>query len=79
MATVTFQEITLAADNGDDQAVLVLRDGRLAAVLSRLGEMHDRERGYWYVEALFGGSPFRVKHTFATPDSFATWLEGASH
>lgn len=74
MAT-SFQEITLDTGDADDRAILVLRDGRLAAVLSHLSAMHDEMAGMWFVEALFGPPPPKPRHTFANPDEFAAWLE----
>ena len=72
--TFSFQEIVLDTRAVDDTAVLVLRDGRLAAVLARLGAMHEENEGQWFVEALFGASPASMKHVFADPDEFAAWL-----
>jgi hypothetical protein len=45
MMTALFQEITLDTGDADDRAVLVLRDGRLTAVLSHLSSMHDEMAG----------------------------------
>jgi hypothetical protein len=53
MMTASFQDIKLDTGDGDDQAVLVLRNGRLIAVLSHLGAMHNHMAGKWFVEARF--------------------------
>jgi hypothetical protein len=74
----SFQEITLDTWNDDDRAVLVLRDGRLTAVLSRLSAMHDELAGMWFVETLFGTPPAKPQHIFAHPDEFIAWLEAGS-
>lgn len=71
----SFQEIVLDTGDADDRAVLVLREGRLTAVLSQLGAIHEEIAGTWFVEAMFGVSPFKPKHTFARPDDFVAWLE----
>jgi hypothetical protein len=71
----SFQEITLDTRGADDQAILVLRDGRLVAVLSYLSEIHDEMAGMWFVEAMFGTSPHKPRHTFTSPGEFAAWLE----
>lgn len=72
-----FQEVRLHAGAGhmDEQAVLVLRGGRLTAVLSHLSAMHGDLAGLWFVEAMFGISSSRSRHTFASPDEFVLWLE----
>jgi hypothetical protein len=75
MMAASFQEITLDTGDGDDRAVLVLRDGRLTAVLSRLGAMHDEMAGLWFVEAVFGTPPTDLRHTFGDPGDFVAWLE----
>lgn len=74
MAT-SFQEITLDSGGADERAVLVLRDGRLTAVLSHLSAMHDEMAGMWFVETMFGAPPPKPRHTFADPADFAAWLE----
>lgn len=71
----SFQEIMLDTGDADDRAILVLRDGRLAAVLSHLSGMHDAMAGMWFVEALFGAPPPKPRHIFADPDEFVMWLE----
>jgi hypothetical protein len=49
----TFKPITLDANHGDEEAVLVMRSDRLVAVASRLGPHHDDASGNWFVEAVF--------------------------
>jgi hypothetical protein len=73
---VSFQDITLDTDDGDDRAVLVMRDGRVAAVLSRLSEIHAEMAGQWFVEALFAPAPDTQRHVFTDPAAFAAWLVG---
>ena len=51
--TITFEPAQLDSAFGDSEAVLALRDGRLFAVLSRLGDLHGTLLGHWYVEAIF--------------------------
>lgn len=75
MMAASFQDITLDTGDGDARAVLVLRDGRLIAVLSHLGAMHDEMAGKWFVEALFGNPPFKARHMFDDPQEFVAWLE----
>jgi hypothetical protein len=71
----SFQEVTLDTGGADDQAVLVMRDGRLVAVLSHLSDIHDELAGMWFVETLFGNLPHKPRHTFTSPNEFAAWLD----
>lgn len=75
--TVTWQPITLDTDGVDDEAVLVLRNGRLAAILTCLGDIHGDAAGQWFVEMIFGSSPSvgRTNHIFATPAEFASLID----
>ena len=50
---ITFQPITLDSETDDRDAVLMLRDGRLVAVLTCLSDMHGVLAGRWFVEAAF--------------------------
>ena len=75
MMAASFQEVTLDTGDDDDRAVLVLRDGRLTAVLTHLSAMHDELAGMWFVETLFGKRPPKPQHIFAHPDEFIAWLE----
>jgi hypothetical protein len=75
MMAASFQEIRLDTSSTDNRAVLVLRDGRLAAVLSHLSAMHDEMAGLWFVEAFCGAAPPKPRHMFETPDEFVVWLE----
>lgn len=72
--SVSFEAITLDTGDDDDRAVLVLRDGRLTAVLSRLSAMHEELAGQWFVEAMFGPTLNAQQHVFADPDEFVSWL-----
>jgi len=74
MMNTSFQEIMLNTDD-TERAVLVLSDGRLMAVLSHLGAMHEDMAGMWYVEARFGDSVPQSRHIFADPQEFVEWLD----
>jgi hypothetical protein len=74
-----FRAVQLDADHGDQDAVLVLRDGRLTAVLCRLGPMHDALAGRWFVEAMFAHHPLLNGRTFAAPQDFAASLAPISN
>ena len=74
MMAFTFEDITLDTGGTDERAILVLRDGRVTAILSRLSEMHEELAGHWFVETMFGASPSVHQHVFADPEAFVAWL-----
>ena len=61
---LSFQPIELSTQGPDKDGMLVLRDGRLIAVLSRLSEIHGALAGRWYVEAAFRRLPTAPEETF---------------
>lgn len=75
---VVFQPIRIATTNADDQARLVLVDGRLAGVLTLLQEeIHSVEhRGRWFLEAAFGAVAEKADElVFATLDDAFSWFQ----
>jgi hypothetical protein len=73
----SFQDITLDTNGTDDQAVLVLREGRVTAVLSHLGEIYGDMAGMWFLETMFATPPSLPRHMFADPEAFVAWLDEA--
>ena len=72
---LTFQPITLDTEAPDRDATLVLRDGRLLAVLCCLSDIHQ-EAGQWFLEVAF--TELRPSPTtWATLAAFEQWLEEA--
>ena len=70
---LTFQPITLDTDAPDRDATLVLRDGRLLAVLCCLSDIHE-EAGHWFLEVAFADlRPAPV--TWETLEAFEAWLQ----
>jgi len=72
---ITFEPIRLDAPYGDSDAVLALRQGRLFAVLSRLGDLHGTLKGQWYVEAVFTFDVEGVGAVFPDLDAFETHVQ----
>jgi hypothetical protein len=70
----SYQDITLDTAGTNDQAVLVLSEGRLTGVLSHLGPLHNEMAGMWFLETMFGTPPPMPRHMFADPDEFIAWL-----
>jgi hypothetical protein len=60
----SFEPVRLDAANGDDEALLLFRDGRLLAVISHLGEGHGAVAGQWFVETVFSTDTFPLHATF---------------
>jgi len=52
---IEFTPVTLDSGPEDNEAVLLFRDGRLLAVLTCLGEIHEEMQGSWFVETTFNG------------------------
>ncbi|HEV7255374.1 MAG TPA: hypothetical protein VGN97_20005 [Mesorhizobium sp.] len=73
MHAVEFQPIRVRTGSEDKEGRLALLDGELIAILVRLDdEVHDSERGKWFVEAQFG--PPRRVEPFGTLDDAEAWL-----
>ena len=71
----SFQELALASEWPEEEAVLVFRGGRLLAVLSRLSGVHGELAGRWFVEALFRGQTGSTVPTFAALEDFCSWAD----
>jgi hypothetical protein len=78
--TVTFQSMPILIDGHDTQGLLVLFDGQLVAVLSRLdGEIHDQgQRGRWHLEAGFGPCE-DIGLLFMSHEEIAAWVRQQTH
>jgi hypothetical protein len=71
---LSFQPVTLDGNYGDEEAMLVLHDGRLIALLSRLGYAHGALAGQWFVETAFGLFAERPGRTFADIEAVEAWI-----
>lgn len=70
---IRFEPILLASAD-DCDARLVFQEDRLAAIVSRLGDLHDGLAGYWFVEAVFDGVPRPRADPFPALDDVASWI-----
>lgn len=70
--TVSFETVTLDAGE-DEEGMMLLRDGRLLAILCRLGPSHDELQGRWFVEAAFGDHGLRTGITFGDLAEAEAW------
>lgn len=66
--TITLQPMPLESTCGDGEGILALRDGRLFAVLARLGCLHENYEGCWYVETAFTPAIAAGDLFFTLPD-----------
>lgn len=64
--------------SGDEDGRLVLADGRLVAVLVRLGDLAHAEHagllGAWFLEAGFGPCAHATPPVFCDLDAAQTWI-----
>jgi hypothetical protein len=72
---ITFEPTQLDSSFGDNEGVLARRDGRLFAVLSRLGDLHGDLLGHWYVEAVFTFPMEGAGGVFPNLDAFQAHVE----
>jgi hypothetical protein len=71
---LSFEPIKLDGNYGDDEAALVMRSGRLLAVVSRLGPEHGEAAGSWFVEKAFGIASDCPHEPFADKAAMEAWL-----
>ena len=72
---VTLQPIPVMTGSDDREGCLVLSDGQLVAVLVHLAdEVHDDQRGRWFVEAGFGPCRTAVAPIFGDLDEAQAWV-----
>lgn len=66
MASLTFKPVTLDVSHGDEEAMLVYRGDRLAAVVTRLGVSHEEAAGRWFIESSFSDEHSALHKTFGS-------------
>jgi hypothetical protein len=74
--SISFQPIPILIDGHDTQGQLVLAEGQLVAVVSRIdGETHAPEvKGQWHLEAGFGPCQDSGGSVFRTLDEAGAWV-----
>lgn len=75
--TVSFEPVVLDSCV-DNEAVLVFREGRLIAVVSRLGELHQELAGRWFVETTFDAGQRTPAHPFRDLSEVESWIGAPS-
>jgi len=67
--------VQIRTDSADENALLLLADGQLVAILIELAdESHGDLRGKWSVETTFGLQHQRVPKNFASSADAAFWV-----
>lgn len=71
---VTLQQTTLATASADKAACLIFVEGELAAIFSRLDdEVHQEDRGSWFLEVGFGWFEVSPPPVFRTIEAAQRW------
>ena len=73
MMTVSLDRVRLDTSHGDCDAVLILREGALFGVASRLSASHADLAGRWFVEAMFGDRDRWIGTTFSSEHDLIEW------
>ncbi len=67
--------VGIRTNSDDENAVLLLADGQIVAILVELAdEAHGEERGKWVVEAIFGLQHDRVPQSFRSAADASAWI-----
>ncbi len=75
MSKTSAYRVGIATNSDDENAVLLLADGQLVAVLVELAdEGHGEQRGNWAVEAIFGLRHDRIPPSFPSAADAAAWI-----
>lgn len=73
--SISFVKIEIETASADREGILVLWEGRLAAVMSLLGDpAHGASCGRWFLEAGFGACSQQIE-PFLTLELATQWVE----
>lgn len=77
MSRTSAYRLRIRTDSADDNALILLSDGELVAILVELAdESHGDERGKWAVETVFGLQNHRTRGNFVSAGDAADWVSG---
>lgn len=82
MLRTSAYRLRIRTDSADDNALILLSDGQLVAILVELAdESHGDERGKWTVETVFGLGNHRSSGNHASANDAADWVsdQGGHH
>lgn len=75
VSRISIYRLKLRTGSDDEQALLLLADNKLVAILVELAdECHGDERGKWMVEKIFGLGDARVPDVFDSAEAAAAWV-----
>ena len=73
--SLRLQPVQVATGSGDTESHLVLSEGFLVAVLTRLSDDHEDRAGMWFLEEGFGRVDTVTRPTFDDFDAAQAWIE----
>ena len=77
MSVTSAYRMKIRTGSADDQAILLLAEGALVAILVELADDgHGDDQGRWIVEASFGLDMDKRAGQFASADDAAAWVSG---
>ena len=75
MSRTSAYSLNIGTDSNDANAVILLVDGALVAVLVELSdESHGEDQGKWVIEATFGLHLGRLSDSFQSRECAAAWV-----
>lgn len=75
MSRTTVYRLRVRTDSADENALLLLADNELVAILVELAdESHGEDRGHWMIEKTFGLGQARVPEIFSSAEDAAGWV-----
>jgi len=72
--SLEFKPVLLDVDSGDDRGMLILHDGALLGVATKLGEIHGDLAGSWFLETVFDPAIIVPHEPFADIQALHLWL-----
>ena len=78
MSNLAVYRTGIRTNSADENALLLLVDGQLVAILVELAdEGHGEERGRWAVEAIFGLQNDRIPQSFPSAADATAWISAS--
>lgn len=75
MSRTSAYKIRVRTDSADNNALMLLDDGELVAILVELAdESHGEARGHWIIETTFGLTSGGRAGAFARAEDAANWI-----
>ena len=68
-----FTPVLLYGISPDNEGILLFKEGRLLAVLTRLSSIHDDREGQLFIEAVFGDISVPADHLLPDIEAATAW------